>query len=348
MLSIVVPIHNASRHLAAMLDSVYGQRYREREVILIDDGSSDGSDAIVESYRGRHAETRVVRQPHLGVSVARNVGLELARGEYVAFADADDVLLPRMYSMLVGAAERDALDMAFCNAQFLRDGIVGECINRSLPSGEVMSGLEWLRIALEARQLLHAVWPTVYRSAFLRAHGLRFNPALHYRQDVPWTTETLLLARRVKYLEHPLYLYRQQNRPPDPGRWKLIARCYIGVLEALAELNRAHAARLRPVLDKLRWQIADQGLRIFHQVRRLPALADRIALFREMRARGTDRLIRKNATGYTQKRRALGRLAYMYLVLLFLAPVFPDDSTASAETGTESRDRPFISGSFRW
>jgi len=344
VLSIVVPIYNASRHLSAMLDSVYRQRYREREVILVDDGSTDGSGSIIDSYRRRHAETRVVRQPHRGVSVARNAGLELARGEYIAFADADDVLLPRMYSMLVGAAEREELDMALCNAQFLRDGIACERICRSLPSGRVMSGLEWLRIALEARELLHAVWPTVYRTAFLRTHGFRFIPGLIYRQDVPWTTEALLCARRVQYLEEPLYLYRVQNRPPDPGRWKLIARSYIGVLDALSELNREHAARLRPVLGKLRWQITDQGLRIFHQVRRLPALADRVALFREMRVRGTDRLIRENASGYTQKRRAFSRLAYMYLVLLLSAAVLPDtDSTLSAETRTESTEARLFS-----
>ena len=315
MLSIIVPIYNAAPWLAAMLDSLYAQDFREREVILVDDGSTDGSGEIADRYARERGETLVVHQEHLGVSTARNRGLGLARGEYVAFPDADDLLLPGMHSRLMACAREERLDIAVCNARFLRDGRPCEPILRALKGGRTVSGPEWLRATLSTGQLLHAVWHAVYRRAFLRQNNLSFIPDLTYRQDVPWTTRALLLAERVRFIEEPLYLYRVHRRPADRKRWVVIARCYMRVLEALQQLNSQYAARTAPLIEELRWQIADQGLRIFHQTRRLEDLAEEAVLFREMRVRGTDRLIRDNAMGFAQKRRVLKRLAYMYMAL---------------------------------
>jgi heptose III glucuronosyltransferase len=337
MLSIIVPIHNASPWLAAMLDSVYSQDCSEREVILVDDGSTDASAAIINAYFRRHPETRVLRQPNRGVSVARNRGLGAARGEFVAFPDADDLLLPGMYATLLRAARQDCLDLVFCNARFLRDGRACERVCPSLGATAVLSGVDWLRLALAKGELHHPVWSGLYRTSFLRRHGFQFIPGLIYRQDVPWTTEVLTFAQRVRYLEEPLYLYRVAKRAPDPKRWNLIARSYMRVVEVLSEFNRNHAERLAPAMRGLRWQITEQGLRIFHQIRRLPAFADRLAALREMRRRGTDRLIRENAVGYSQKRRVLKRFAHMYLVLALSAFVLPDSEQSNLAEASRSR-----------
>ena len=89
-MSVVIPCHNGSRYLREAVESVLAQGYRDLELVVIDDGSTDGSHEIVRSI----ARVTVYRQPRLGVSEARNAGLQLTTGEFVLFHDADDRLLP--------------------------------------------------------------------------------------------------------------------------------------------------------------------------------------------------------------------------------------------------------------
>jgi glycosyltransferase involved in cell wall biosynthesis len=98
LVSIVLPAYNAEPFLRETLDSVFALEYEPFEVIVVDDGSTDGSAAIAESYEGVHC----IRQENRGPSAARNVGIEAARGEFVAFVDADDVVLPHKLSAQVG------------------------------------------------------------------------------------------------------------------------------------------------------------------------------------------------------------------------------------------------------
>jgi glycosyltransferase involved in cell wall biosynthesis len=98
LVSIVVPVYNAEPFLRETLDSVFAQEYRPIEVIVVDDGSTDGSAAIVAEY----PEARYSRQENQGPAVARNAGIAVARGEFLAFADADDVLVPTKLAVQVG------------------------------------------------------------------------------------------------------------------------------------------------------------------------------------------------------------------------------------------------------
>ena len=333
LLSVIVPVHNAAPYLPPMLDSVYAQSLTDREVILVDDGSTDGSSDIIEIYRRRYRGTRVISQAHCGVSVARNRGMDIARGRYLAFADADDLLEPDMYAALVAAARQGGLDVAICNARFLREGRPAEPICDSLVDTGVMTGLDWLAQAIRARELLHAVWSHVYRAGFLRRCRLRFIPELVFRQDIPWTTQVLAFARRVRFISAPMYYYRVGPRPANVLRWKMIARCYMRVIETLEQFNQEQSRLLAPVMEELRWQIADQGLRIFHQTAHLPAFAERVMLFAEMKKSGLDRLLLRNARGPGQKWRALKRVSRMYLALAaaqaFMPVAGPPGSSSS-------------------
>ena len=98
LVSVVVPVYNSAPFLRETLDSVFALDYQPFEVIVVDDGSTDGSAAIAESFPGVHC----IRQENQGPSVARNAGTEAARGEFVAFVDSDDVVLPHKLSVQVG------------------------------------------------------------------------------------------------------------------------------------------------------------------------------------------------------------------------------------------------------
>lgn len=94
LISLIIPIFNAEKTLQRCLDSVRQQTYSNLEVILIDDGSTDGSRNICMSYTKRDSRLRYLYQPNAGVSAARNLGLDAATGTYVAFLDSDDWLSP--------------------------------------------------------------------------------------------------------------------------------------------------------------------------------------------------------------------------------------------------------------
>ena len=112
LVGVVVPIYNVARYLEACLDSIAAQSYRELDVVLVDDGSTDGSDVIAERFAAREERFRLVRQPNGGLGNARNNGMALARGDYLAFADSDDLLPPRAYELLLTSLETTGSDFA--------------------------------------------------------------------------------------------------------------------------------------------------------------------------------------------------------------------------------------------
>ena len=117
MLSVIVPMHNVGELLEPFLASLLAQREQRLEVIIVNDGSTDGSGETAHRYAAAHPHIRVIDQANAGVSNARNAGLALARGKYVAFPDADDLLAPDMYSTLLEQAERHQLDVMQCNGE---------------------------------------------------------------------------------------------------------------------------------------------------------------------------------------------------------------------------------------
>lgn len=101
MISVIVPIYNTKDYLCACVDSILAQTYPNIEIILVDDGSTDGSAEICDAYAQKDMRVRVLHKPNGGQSTARNCGLEIAQGAYIGFADSDDVISPTMYEELM-------------------------------------------------------------------------------------------------------------------------------------------------------------------------------------------------------------------------------------------------------
>lgn len=134
MISVIIPLYNKEGSIAQALDSVMAQECQDFEVIVVDDGSTDGGAAVVENYGD--PRIRLVRQENAGVSAARNRGIEEARGEYVAFLDADDVWMPGFLSE-IGVLQKE---FPQCRAQatnyvFNSNGVKSPTILRKIPFG---------------------------------------------------------------------------------------------------------------------------------------------------------------------------------------------------------------------
>ena len=112
LLSIIVPGYNVEEFIEECLNSILDQTFKNYEVILIDDESPDNTGKIMDEYAAKYPNFTVIHKKNEGISVARNLGIELANGKYVAFVDSDDVLAPTAYQVLVPPLERDNTDIS--------------------------------------------------------------------------------------------------------------------------------------------------------------------------------------------------------------------------------------------
>ena len=121
LVSVIIPVYNVAPYLEEALESVINQSYNNLEILVIDDGSTDGSEIICEEYAARDKRIRVIHQVNGGLSDARNTGLDLAAGEYIAFLDPDDAYRPDMIAVMLGALLRNQADISICSYSTYRN-----------------------------------------------------------------------------------------------------------------------------------------------------------------------------------------------------------------------------------
>ncbi|MEY2633257.1 MAG: hypothetical protein RIR00_1911 [Pseudomonadota bacterium] len=306
-LSLIVPVYNVAPFLPACLDSLVAQDPDNLEIILVDDGSTDDCPAILARYAVAHPQLlRVVRQENGGLSAARNTGLDLATGEYIAFVDSDDWIDPAYYRRLLDLAVAQQLEMAHGNGIFHFEGRRDDHpIYRDALSSAVMPGKEVLRQRLADGSFLHMVWMHLYRRDFIDKQGLRFIPGLIH-EDVLWTTQLFLRAERVAYDPTPGYFYRQRVRPmaapQQDRRLEAVIASSVTNAAGLERMAREVAAD-RELNALIRWQLVDGGMSVFHKLRKLNDKAVRARMYRELDQRGFFPLLWRNAVNFSQKRR---------------------------------------------
>ncbi|WP_255988417.1 glycosyltransferase [Chitinolyticbacter albus] len=314
-LSIVAAVYNNAGFIAQFFECLLAQQLDDYELILVDDGSSDDTLAVIEAWRDRFAALTVISQPNQGVSVARNTGLAAARGEYVAFPDTDDVFRPGMYRTLLEMAARGDLDVATCNGVYVYDdGRPSRPIfpHDRLQATGVIGGPEWLQRGLASQKFLHVTWLNIYRRSLLVEQALQFEPGLHH-QDIVWTTALLLAAKRVQYTDAEFYEYlihsaSVSHQPGTNARRMKSARNYMRILELLDGINARHADTVQH-LPECRWQIAKEGLGILHSINNIDDMDQRGEIVDELFSRGIWALIWRNATGLKQHWRLARRYA---------------------------------------
>lgn len=312
MLSVVAPVYNVAPWLPAFLDSLKEQQLPvgDFEIIAVDDGSTDESPAILRKYSSEMPHLRVVRQENGGLSAARNTGLDQAKGEWLAFADSDDVVAPGVYARWLRKAEEGALDLLLGNGTYHYEGRQPDRpIFDGVAATPVIAGAQWLRARLQAKFLPHMVWLHLYRREFIERHHLRFVPRLIH-EDVIWTTRALLRAARVQFDPAPGYLYRVQARRLEPAALarhmdQVIASSVYNArqLDAIVrnEVSDAELARL------VGWQLADGAMSVLHKIEQHPDAGARRAHYRRLREEAFFGLLWRHALDGRQKRKVARR-----------------------------------------
>ncbi|WP_193015621.1 glycosyltransferase [Proteus sp. FME41] len=300
-LSIVVAIYNGEKFLSQFFINLQSQKREGWELILVNDGSKDNSLAILYEWKEKFPDVTIIDQENQGVSVARNTGFNISKGQYVVFPDIDDVIHCNMYSRMINIAKTNDLDVLTCNGHYVyADGRPSRPIfpSNRLRSTNVLAGPEWLKMALNSKKFLHVTWLNIYRREFLLAHGHYFEPGLHH-QDIPWTTEVLLTAKRVKYIDERYYDYFIHSEsvshatPNDTVHVRTIHN-YMKILEMLDAINQKHKDVAKNI-NACYWQIAKEGLGIIHSINAIQSIDVKKQIIKEFFDRGIWLLIWRNA-----------------------------------------------------
>lgn len=236
-LSIIVPIYNAEKHLSRCLSSILQSRSDNLELILIDDGSTDGSSNICIRQVNSDKRVRYIRQSNAGVSSARNKGLEVACGDYVLFVDADDSIDSSLINDIFDAVKMRAYDLIRYGIQTVdEDGRVIETFVPSVCSSENCHFLLYQLSRGPDSKLLHFCSYAVKRSV-IEQNRIRFYEACRYGEDQEFTHKVVASAQSC-YTLGRVYYYYHQNRESSMHSISLEQLQYIGAFERVKDFPR--------------------------------------------------------------------------------------------------------------
>lgn len=203
MISVIVPIYNGGGWLRPALESLRGQTYKDFEIIMVNDGSTDDSEEVCKEFSESDSRFRLISQPNAGVSAARNLGIEIADGEWIAFMDADDVMPP------------DALEVMMSHAKESGAGIVAggylRCVPSKMPTGhgsaKTVSSDTAIMIGLYQKKILNNPWGMLFHSSVFKGERpLRFRKCRY--EDLDLFYHAFERVDTVCILDRVVYFYR--------------------------------------------------------------------------------------------------------------------------------------------
>ncbi len=209
--SIIIPVYNANKGkdlgIDRCLQSVLNQEYQDYEVICVDDGSSDGSAEVLDTFASRDARVHVIHKKNGGVSKARNTALKNAHGKYIQFMDADDWIPKDSTKNLVRTMETKGVDLVI--ADFYR--VVGNNVARKgcISSDDVLTIQQFAELMMDspADYYYGVLWNKLYKTDLIQEYDLKMDEDLNWCEDFIFNLEYLLHVERVAALQIPVYYY---------------------------------------------------------------------------------------------------------------------------------------------
>lgn len=200
LISIIVPVFNNQQYLAECIDSILAQAYPNIQLILVDDGSTDCSLSICESYLRRDDRVLLISQENKGVSAARNAGIQAANGDYIAFVDSDDFVDSQIYNKLIRIIVEDASDCAVLLPYSVRSPSF-----YLSNSGRILGSVEAIR-ELFLLRFPTSMWAYLYKAEFVK--GLMVSEDVHFFEDFEFNLNFLRRSSKVSLCNEELYFYR--------------------------------------------------------------------------------------------------------------------------------------------
>lgn len=236
-ISVIIPVYNVEKYLCECLDSVLAQTYTNLEIVLVDDGSTDSSGTICDKYAGKDSRIHVIHQKNGGLSAARNAGLNMAKGEYIAFVDADDLIHPQFLELMLNGIRQSGCPLSICCfRRFWKEEAI------EFEHYDVIDFPNWSKTALLAMlndfhndEALPAVvaWSKLYRAELFQ--NIRF-PLGKWHEDEFIAHHILAQCDGAVFIQKPLYGYRQN---PDGY-----------MLRTSGKVDFSHLSRIDALVDR--------------------------------------------------------------------------------------------------
>lgn len=275
-ISIIVPVYQTRDYLEDCIESVLRQTYPDFELLLVDDGSDDGSGEICDQYAERDNRIRAVHIDNGGVSRARNKGLDLATGELIAFLDSDDKIEPQYLEKLFAWRKEENVPLSICG---YRASDKPELLPKRPPSPLMEAG-EFLSFALkEANGFLFSVWGSLFPASW----DVRFDEEIAYGEDSLFLSCLIKKSGRLVYNPDPLYLYNTGRIGNTVQRRSLKKfRDSLSVWRRMEDIFSGEGAEVRSQFNRI---ICDMLLKAARQADRERDLSAKKMLLKEARER---------------------------------------------------------------
>lgn len=225
LVSIVVPVYNKKSYIGTCLDNIAKQTYEDFEVIIVDDGSTDGSSLICDKYAEKYDWARVIHTSNHGVSSARNTGMDNSKGEWITFVDVDDYPLPRMLEVMV----REDAALVVCN---WKDEKTPICSNNFIKDRFECNIVDDNELLLCTPDFFKTIWNKMFRADILEKNNIRFEEELCHAEDALFAIDyysALGREDKIILLSEPLYFHLSDVqgslvKDKHPERWRTSAR----------------------------------------------------------------------------------------------------------------------------
>lgn len=216
LISIIVTAYNIEAYLPRCLDSILWQSYQKLEIIVVDDGSVDGTGAICDEYARRDSRIKIIHQSNQGPSGARNAGLAIAKGDYIGYVDGDDWIEAEMYEAMIAACEEERAQLAICAYRHIEEDT--DCIKHmkctAKEKQEEFSGRRYVLSRQEALDtyvcdnksyhIYNSVWSKLFKRELVKE--MQF-PVGKKSEDISYTTNALVNMNHCVFLDTPYYNY---------------------------------------------------------------------------------------------------------------------------------------------
>lgn len=213
MVSVIIPVYNSKNYLENTIQSVLNQSYKNFELLLIDDGSTDESGIICDKYKELDSRVKCIHQTNGGISHARNIGIENARGKYIAFSDDDDEMSPKCLKSAVAFAEKEKLDLVRYNYRHeYIDGTVIKKVRRKTFPKEIVEHISTWNDYMKIIRCGQVVWAGIYNRNFINHNRIRFDETILYGiEDYIFLISCIMQSKRTGILPECLYTWKQRK-----------------------------------------------------------------------------------------------------------------------------------------
>lgn len=218
LISIIVPVYNAENYLRKCVASICAQTYQNLEILLIDDGSSDGSGALCETLALDDPRILVIHKENGGAASARNAGLDAMHGDYVGFVDADDWIAPEMYEILLQRMIVENAQISCCGAAIVEGEAITGYFNANLNDHITVGGTDAQLELIHNSRITNVLWDKLYAAEIF--DGLRQKTDA-YMDDLAVQHLCIAKAARVTYTAQPFYYWYQSENSVTRGHFSL-------------------------------------------------------------------------------------------------------------------------------